>query len=104
MDKARRGEVWLVDLGLAAKIRPCLVLNIPFEDHERALVTLVAHTTSIRQTRFEVESQVRFLNIGVFDAQNLITIPQVKLLKKLGALPPPQLAKVEEAVRKWLGL
>ena len=24
-----RGEVWLVDLGLAAKIRPCLVLSVP---------------------------------------------------------------------------
>jgi mRNA interferase MazF len=104
MDKARRGEVWLVDLGLAAKVRPCLVLNIPFEEHERALVTLVAHTTSIRKTRFEVESQVRFLHTGVFDAQNLITIPQAKLLKKLGALPPTPLAKVEAAVRKWLGL
>jgi mRNA interferase MazF len=23
------GEVWLVDLGLAAKTRPCLVLSVP---------------------------------------------------------------------------
>jgi mRNA-degrading endonuclease toxin of MazEF toxin-antitoxin module len=25
----RRGEVWLVDLGMVAKIRPCLVVSIP---------------------------------------------------------------------------
>jgi mRNA interferase MazF len=24
-----RGEVWLVDLGLAAKTRPCVVLSVP---------------------------------------------------------------------------
>ncbi len=31
MLRAKRGEVWLVDLGYAAKTRPCLVLN-QFED------------------------------------------------------------------------
>ena len=29
MPAPRRGEVWLVDLGLAAKIRPCLVASVP---------------------------------------------------------------------------
>jgi mRNA-degrading endonuclease toxin of MazEF toxin-antitoxin module len=28
-----RGEVWQVDLGMAAKVRPCLVINIPFADN-----------------------------------------------------------------------
>ncbi|HEX7788451.1 MAG TPA: type II toxin-antitoxin system PemK/MazF family toxin, partial [Methylomirabilota bacterium] len=27
-----RGEVWLVDLGLAAKVRPALVLSVPAGD------------------------------------------------------------------------
>jgi mRNA interferase MazF len=27
-----RGEVWLVDLGMVAKVRPCLVLSIPADD------------------------------------------------------------------------
>ncbi len=26
-----RGEVWLVDLGLAAKVRPGLVLSVPVD-------------------------------------------------------------------------
>ena len=29
MPEPGRGEVWLVDLGLVAKIRPCLVLSVP---------------------------------------------------------------------------
>ena len=46
MSKAQRDEVWLVDLGMVAKVRPALVLSIALEDQDRALVALVAHTTS----------------------------------------------------------
>lgn len=101
----KRGEVWLVDLGMTAKVRPCLVLNIPADDdNDRVLSTLVPHTTSVHGSRFEVESDVRFLKSGVFDAQNLITIPSVKLIRILGRLPDRQLAEVESAVKRWLGL
>ena len=49
MPEPGRGEVWLVDLGLVAKIRPCLVLSVPATGpNDRVLVTLVAHTTSPR--------------------------------------------------------
>lgn len=29
MSNPKRGEVWLVDLDLVAKVRPCLVLSVP---------------------------------------------------------------------------
>jgi len=104
MPNPNRGEVWLVDLGYAAKVRPCLVLSIPALDEDRALVTLVAHTTSPRSSRFEVDIKVKFLRAGVFDAQNLVTIPHAKLIRKLGTLMPNQLSEVENTVRFWLGL
>jgi mRNA interferase MazF len=104
MPEAQRGEVWLVDLGLAAKVRPCLVLSVPVAEQDRALITVVAHTTSLRGSRFEVAMTRRFLRPGVFDAQNLVTIPRAKLLRKLGVLSATQLATVEAAVRAWLGL
>jgi mRNA interferase MazF len=104
MRKLNRGEVWLVDLGYIAKVRPCLVISVPVKEEDRALVTVVAHTTRPRESQFEVKIEVRFLREGVFDAQNLVTIPQVKLLKKLGKLSKQQLSQVENAVRKWLGL
>lgn len=56
----KRGEVWLVDLGLTAKVRPCLVLSIPIHDEDRALITVIAHTTSSRGTKFEAEVKVKF--------------------------------------------
>lgn len=103
MTSPRRGEVWLVDLGMAAKIRPALVISVPTEDIDRALVTLVPHTTSPRQSRFEAAVSVPFLRVGVFDAQNLITIPHAKLVRQLGRLGGAQLAVVERAVCLWLG-
>lgn len=65
----KRGEVWLVDLGMAAKVRPALVLSVPAGDDDRALATLVPHTTSVRGTQFEATVSVGFLKTGAFDAR-----------------------------------
>ena len=67
-------------------------------------MTAIAHTTSLRFSRFEVSVRTAFLRSGVFDAQNIVTIPRAKLLRKLGNLKPSQIAAVETAVRLWLGL
>jgi mRNA interferase MazF len=105
MARANRGEVWLVDLGYAAKTRPCLVLSIPALDTDRALTTVIPHTTSPRGTRFEIAVSAPFLaRDGVFDAQNPISTTQAKLLRKLGALTVDQLEQIEDGVRLWLGL
>ncbi len=105
MPSADRGSVWIVNLGLAGKVMPCLVLSVPTDPQDRVLVTLVPHTTSVQGTRFEVAVQARFLHGGgVFDAQQVLTMPQAKLVRKLGDLPPDQMALVEEAVRRWLAL
>ena len=104
MSRADRGEVWLIDLGYVAKTRPCLVLSIPVRDTDRALVTVIPHTTSPRGTRFEVAVPRPFLERGVFDAQNPTSITQAKPIRKLGDLKGVQLSEVENAVRTWLGL
>ena len=100
----QRGEVWLVDLGMAAKVRPAVVISVPAHDTDRALVTLVPHTTSVRGSRFGAAVPVSFLKNGAFDAQNLITIPHARLLRALGRLSATQLSSIEAAVRSWLGL
>jgi mRNA interferase MazF len=100
----KRGEVWLVDLGMTAKVRPALVLSVGADDADRALVTLVPHTTSVRGSRFEAVVPATFLKAGAFDAQSLVTIPHAKLLHALGKLNAQQLGPVEAAVRAWLGL
>ena len=104
MAKPNRGEVWLVDMGYAAKVRPALVLSIAIEGDERVITTVVPHTTSVRGTRFEALSDVRWLKKGAFDAQGIGTYPTVKLIKKLGDLPADQFSSVEQCVRLLLNL
>jgi len=99
-----RGEVWLADLGIAAKVRPGLVLSVSPEAQDRVLVTLVPHTTSIRGTRFEIVLPKRFLSAGAFDAQGLVTVAPARLMRRLGRLEVGELVSVEEAVKRWLGL
>lgn len=99
-----RGEVWLADLGIAAKIRPAVVLSVPPHPQDRVLVTLVPHTTSLHGTRFEVAIPKKFLSAGVFDAQGLVTVASARLVRKLGDLQAGELSQVEDAVRRWLSL
>ena len=104
MPTAKRGELWQVDLGLAAKVRPALVLNVPFLDHERALYAVVPHTTAPRGTRFEVNMTVPGLDAGVFDVQGLRSIPASVLVRHRATLTPDQVAQIETVVKQWLGL
>jgi len=94
----------MADLGMTAKVRPCLVLSIPALNQDRALVTLVPHTTSVRGTRFEVIVQAHFLKKGAFDIQGLRGLPHAKLERKMGSLTAQQMQAIEDTARHWLGL
>ena len=104
MPRAKRGEIWMADLGLAAKVRPVLVLSVDYRDEERAIVSYVIRTTSLRGTRYEVRHETRRMPVGAFDAQGLGTLPDIKLQWCLGIVDSDTLTKVESAVRMWLGL
>src|SRR5438046_1540637 len=64
-----RGEVWLFDLGMAEKVRPALIVSVPYGDIDRALITIVPHTTSLRGSRYEIQVNVPFLKPGAFLAE-----------------------------------
>ena len=100
----KRGEVWIVDLGLAGKVRPALVLNRAFKESDRALITVIPHTATLRGSDLEVRVAVPFLKPGAFLVQNPVTIPAVKAERYLGQLTPQQLETVEAGVCDWLGL
>ena len=95
MPTAKRGEVWQVDLGLAAKVRPALVLNVPFLDTERALFTIVPHTTAPRGTRFEVNVTVPGLDAGVFDIQGLRSVPPSVVVRHRATLTRTKLCRLK---------
>jgi mRNA interferase MazF len=88
---------------MVAKVRPVLILSIPFADNDRAVVSVVFHTTALRGSQFEVKIQVPFLKQGAFVAQSIATYPIARAIRKLGVLNTTELAQIEAAVFKWLG-
>ncbi len=100
----RRSEVWMVDLGLAQKTRPALILSRDFAGTDRALITVVSHTTALRGSPLEISVALPFLKPGAFVVQSITKIPVRWALRRLGHLTPTQLAPVEEGVRRWLAL
>jgi mRNA interferase MazF len=101
MPRPKRGEVWQVDLGLAAKSRPAVILGVP-DETARQIYTFVPHTTSLLGTEFEVKFTLPFLREGAFDVQGIGTVPSVKFQRKLGILTAPQIRQIEDAVLAWL--
>ncbi len=104
MKHVKRGEIWLVDLGMARKVRPVLALSIDYEGQEKAIVSYVVRTTSVRGTRYEVEHRARHFKQGVFDGQSINTDPVDYFMRRLATASDEVLTKVEDAVRHWLAL
>jgi len=100
----RRGEVWLADLGMIAKVRPVLVLNVPFGELDYALFHVVPHTTAVRNSQFEVSVNVPWLAVGVFNIQGSLSVPKSNLLRVLGTLNTQQLEPIEKSFCRWLQL
>ncbi len=103
---AKQGEVWLADLGLAAKTRPVVILSQDDPQAPRALVTYIPLTTQYRGSGYEVElGKQRFLKeASVANVQGIGSIPTVRLQRKLGSVPTETLDKIKQALRSALDL
>lgn len=101
----RRGEVWLFDLGMTAKTRPVLVVSVEYGDGDRAIVTVMPHTTELRESPFEIPVREPFLKSnGAFLVQGVSTYPKAWAIRKLGMLQPAQMQAVIDALAVWLGI
>ena len=98
-----RGEVWQVDFGITQKVRPALVISIPYADTDRALIGVIPHTGATRGSQFEVSVPLSFLNDGAFLVQGIQALPPKYFLRRLGVLPRDHLHRVEEALLRWQG-
>jgi mRNA interferase MazF len=100
------GEVWLADLGLAAKIRPVVIVSRYDPQPPRALVIYVPLTTQNRESFYEVVlPKLRFLNQdSIANVQGLGSLPKVRLERKLGELPDEAMQKIREAILFTLDL
>ena len=94
------GEVWLADLGLAAKTRPVVLVSRSDPNPPRALILYVPLTTQNRQSRYEVVlPKLPFLDRdSVANVQGLGSLPRVRLERRLGKLPDDVMTKIKRAL------
>jgi len=98
------GEVWMIDFGMAAKVRPALLLTGEPAADELDLVTVLLHTTALRGNLWELAIDKPFLKSGAFHLQQVQTISTVKLERRLGVLSGEEMNRVRAALRNRLGV
>jgi mRNA interferase MazF len=99
------GEVWIVDLGIAAKVRPVLVLTPPPSDRELALVTFVQHTTATRgDNPWEIRIPKPWLRDGAFHLQQVNSVAIARFERRLGSLTAEEFSTVKKRLGDRFGL
>lgn len=104
MPVVNSGEVWIIDFGLAAKVRPALLLTGAPADDELDVVTTLLHTTALRGNRWELAIPKPFLKLGAFHLQQIQTVSTVKLERRLGVLTEDEMNLVLDALAKRLNI
>ena len=101
-----RGDVVVVDLGLAAKVRPCVVMSVSNFDRQRNMCVVVPMTTEIRGGECEIrfpkppwlrqESVVNVLGIAGVDL--------ARIERRIAAFPADKMPEIEFVLKRLLGL
>jgi mRNA interferase MazF len=102
----RHGEVWRVDMGMAAKTRPAIVLIADNLTAPRSLLIHIPITRQNRGSELEVPlGHLPFLDAeSVANVQAIGSLPSVRFEKRLGVVPESDLKKVKAALIKACSL
>jgi mRNA interferase MazF len=94
------GEVWLADLGMAAKTRPVVILMADDLDAPRSLIIYVPITRQSRGSSLEIPlGHLRFLDPdSVANVQAVGSAVRVRFEKRLGVLPQADLLTIKRAL------
>jgi len=100
------GEVWLADLGLAAKTRPVVIVSRLDPNPPRSLVLYVPLTTQRRDSPYEVPlPRLPFLDReSVANVQGLGSLPTVRLERRIGRLSVDVIERLKAALAFALDL
>ena len=102
----RHGEVWLVDMGMAAKTRPAIVLIADNLDAPRSLLIYIPITKQNRGSELEVPlGHLRFLDPeSVANVQGIGSLPSVRFERRLGVVLSADLEAIKKALVKACAL
>ncbi|HET7626092.1 MAG TPA: type II toxin-antitoxin system PemK/MazF family toxin [Verrucomicrobiae bacterium] len=104
MIQPKPGEVWWIDLGMKAKVRPMMVVSREDTHPERAISVCVPCTTAIRGGNYEVRLPgVRWMPGSAKGVANVLGISAVdhRFERRAGSYEPALIQAVRE--RNWLG-
>ena len=102
-----RGEVWVAQLSqIGAHPVAVLSVNALIQRLSAVTVAVITGTAGPPSTHVQLDPDAGLTghDISYANATDLHTIPKARLRKRRGRLSPPELAKLEDAVRIYLGL
>jgi mRNA interferase MazF len=102
----KRGDVVLVDLGMAAKVRPCVVVSAGNPDHQRNMSVVVPMTTEIRGGECEVQfAKPPWLRQeSVVNVLGIAGVDNTKIQRCISAFPAEKMPEIEAVSKRVLGL
>lgn len=102
----KRGEVWWVNFPKPAGLRPAVLVSRNQAYRVRSAVTVVPLTQTIRKIATEVALGPAdgVPKASVANADDLVTIPKVRVQDYLTTLSPAKLADLERAIKFSLDL
>ena len=100
------GEIWLADLGLAAKTRPVVIVSRQDSNPPRSLILYVPLTTQRRDSPYEVPlARLPFLDReSVANVQGLGSLTTARLERNIGRLSAGVMERLKDALAFALDL
>ena len=106
MTSFNRGDVVIVDLGMAQKVRPCVVISISNPDRHRNMSVVVPMTTEIRGGDCEIAfSKPAWLKSeSVVNVLGVAGVDNSKVIKRIAPFPAIKFEEITRMLAKILGL
>ena len=100
-----RGDVVVVDLGLSAKVRPCVVVSVSNSDHQRNMSVVVPMTTEIRGGECEVRfpKPVWLRQESVVNVLGIAGVDNAKIERRIFTFPAEKMLEIESVLKRILG-
>jgi mRNA interferase MazF len=106
MANSNRGDVCLVDLGMAAKVRPCVVVSIRKADSMRNMSVVVPLTKQIRggETEIGFPKPPWLTDDSVANLIGIAGVDNHDVGRFLGRMPAQAMEEISDGLARMLGL
>jgi mRNA interferase MazF len=101
----KRGDVVVVDLGMSAKVRPCVVVSVSNPDRQRNMSVVVPMTTEIRGGECEVHfpKPAWLRQESVVNVLGIAGVDNAKIERRISAFPAEKMVEIESVLKRILG-